>query len=191
MIDLKQIRNYVNEQLGELSSINRQLKDEQNESVSIATQINDLIQAQSIAQAIAQSIQQRAHDQIAGVVSSCLKSVFGPEYGFKIYFEQKRNRTEARLVLIKGDMEINDPLESDSGGVVEVAAFALRIACITLSKPKVRRVLILDEPFKSVHSPEYRDKVRQMLEKLSYEFDMQIIMVTGVEEYKTGTVVQF
>jgi hypothetical protein len=30
-----------------------------------------------------------------------------------------------------------------------------------------------------------------MLEKLSYEFDMQIIMVTGVEEYKTGTVIQF
>jgi ABC-type molybdenum transport system ATPase subunit/photorepair protein PhrA len=80
-------------------------------------------------------------------------------------------------------------MEEDSGGVVDVAAFVLRLSCLMLSKPAVRRIIVLDEPFKFV-SIEYRDNVRMMLEKLSSDFDIQFIMVTHIEELVTGKEVQ-
>lgn len=146
-------------------------------------------QAIDISQKVAQSVQQEVHYQISGIVSKCLETVFGEGYGFKILFERKRNRTEAVLTLLKEDREETDPLNEDSGGLIEVAAFALRVCCISLMKPKVRKLMILDEPFKSVHSLEYRNNVRNMLNQLATDFNLQIIMVTGVEEYKIGNII--
>jgi ABC-type molybdenum transport system ATPase subunit/photorepair protein PhrA len=80
-------------------------------------------------------------------------------------------------------------MEEDSGGVVDVASFVLRLSCLMLSKPPLRRLIVLDEPFKFV-SVEYRDNVRAMLEKLAKDFKIQFIMVTHIEELITGKVVR-
>jgi len=151
----------------------------------------DTEEAQSITQQIAQAIQQQAHKRIAGVVSKCLEAVFTGEdrYGFKIHFDRKRGRTEARLVLTKNKHEIEDPLDFDSGGVCEVAAFALRQSCLVLSKPRLRKAILFDEPFKSV-SMDYLDNVRIMVDTLSEEFGVQFIIVTHLEALTTGKVIR-
>jgi DNA repair exonuclease SbcCD ATPase subunit len=150
----------------------------------------DIKSAIDITQKVSQTLQQQAHTKITRVVTACLQSVFYDEdYGLKILFERKRSKTEAKLVLIKEGHIIEDPMEEDSGGVVDVAAFVLRLSCLMLSKPAVRRIIVLDEPFKFV-SIEYRDNVRMMLEKLSSDFDIQFIMVTHIEELVTGKEVQ-
>jgi len=82
-----------------------------------------------------------------------------------------------------------DPLSASGGGVVDVAAFALRLSCLCLSKPKRRHLLVLDEPFKFV-SEEYRHRIRGMMEKLSEEMGVQIIMVTHIKELETGKVIR-
>ncbi len=148
-------------------------------------------EAQVIAQQIAQAIQQQAHKRIAGVVSKCLEAVFTGEdvYGFKIDFERKRGRTEAKLMLTKNGHEIDDPLDFDSGGVCEVAAFALRLSCLVLSKPRLRKVIIFDEPFKSI-SDDYLDNVRMLLDRLSEEFGVQFIIVTHIKQLETGKVIR-
>jgi DNA repair exonuclease SbcCD ATPase subunit len=147
-------------------------------------------EAQDITQIVSQTIQQQAHEKICKVVTACLQSVFFDEdYGFKIRFERKRNKTEAKLIITNGDNEIEDPMEEDSGGVVDVASFVLRLSCLMLSKPPLRRLIVLDEPFKFV-SVEYRDNVRAMLEKLAKDFKIQFIMVTHIEELITGKVVR-
>lgn len=147
-------------------------------------------EAQSITQIVSQIIQQQAHDKIGRVVTACLQSVFYDEdYGFKIRFDRKRNKTEAKLIITNGGKEIEDPMEEDSGGVVDVAAFVLQLSCLMLSKPPVRRLIGLDEPFKFV-SPEYRDNVRSMLEQLERDFNIQFIMVTHMDELTTGKVVR-
>lgn len=152
--------------------------------------VRDIEQAQQVAQQVAQTIQQQAHAKIAGVVTTCLKSVFGPDtYEFKIKFERKRNKTEAKIVFVKDGEEITDPINEDSGGVVDVAAFALRLACLVSVKPALRRFLVLDEPFRFV-SKKYRENVRQMLVQLSEEFNLQIVMVTHVEEFMVGKVIR-
>lgn len=187
MNNLKQIREDVTKKLGELSSLKEQLELERKEMDSTNKEIEDLLQAQSIAQSVAQTIQQKAHVQIASVVSRCLESVFDEPYLFKILFEQKRGKTEAKLVFERDGMEV-DPLTASGGGVIDVASFALRLSCLMLSKPKLRRVLVMDEPFKFV-SQGYRENVKSMLEELSKELKIQIIFVTHIEELVTGKVI--
>lgn len=151
--------------------------------------VTDSQQAQEILQHLAQAIQQQAHRRIADVVTTCLRTVFGDTaYTFKIEFERKRGRTEARLRFLRGELDI-DPISASGGGMIDVAAFGLRAACLMLHRPRLSRLLVLDEPFKFV-SAAYRDNVRQMLEELSSKLDLQIVMVTHEEAYETGTVFQ-
>ena len=160
-MDITETRRKVNSLLGDLNAIKKQCKEEQGNLRAAEDHLTYIEEAQRITQEVSQAIQQQAHNKIAGVVSRCLETVFVGEdvYGLKILFERKRGRTEAELVLTKNGHEIKDPLNSDSGGVVDVAAFALRLSSIILRKPKLRRFLALDEPFKFV-SEEYRENVR-------------------------------
>lgn len=149
---------------------------------------NDADEAQQIVQAVAETLQEEAHSRIAGVVSRCLAAVFDEPYEFHINFERARGRTEARLVFIRGDQEIS-PIDASGGGVVDVAAFALRLSSLMLAKPSRRRTVILDEPFRFV-SVDHRSAVRAMLKSLCTDLDVQFIMVTHMDELRVGHVVE-
>lgn len=135
-------------------------------------------------------VQQTVHDQIASVVTRCLAAVFeadAPE--FRIVFEKKRGKTQARLVFVQDGKEI-DPQDGDAGGLLDVAAFALRLAALRLAVPRPRQLLVLDEPFKHL------DKTRQpraaeLLMALATELNVQIVLVTHSDDLKIGTVIQF
>ena len=144
-------------------------------------------EAQRHAQETAKAVQQLVHDRVASLVTRCLEAVFDERYEFDIIFEEKRGRTEARLVLRRGGSEI-DPMSSVGGGVVDVVAFALRLACLLLHRPPLRRLLVLDEPFKYVGAAD-RARVRQLLEELTAELGVQFFIVTHMDELRLGTVV--
>lgn len=134
-------------------------------------------------------LQQQVHDQVATVVTRCVKAVFGKAApDFRIVFEKKRGKTQARLVFVQDGQEI-DPQDGDAGGLLDVAAFALRLAALRLSSPRVRQLLVLDEPFRHL------DKTRQpraaeLLLTLARELGVQIVLVTHSEELKVGKVVE-
>lgn len=142
-----------------------------------------LLEAQTIAQAVAEKIQTQAHKRIAGIVSTCL-AIFDEPYKFRIDFHKARGRTEAHL-LFERDGNAVDPLTSSGGGPIDVAAFALRVACMILRRPPLRRLLVLDEPFRCIHE-QYRPRIRVLLEKLAADLDMQIIMVTHDSALRAG-----
>lgn len=190
MINLKAARKKVDSVLTDYRANKKMLRSERAELKSLQSQQKKIDEAQQIMQTVAQSLQQKAHEQISKVVTQSLQTVFFDEdYGFKIRFEKKRGKTEAKLLLLNADNEVEDPLNEDSGGVLDVASFALRLSSLVLTKPKPRKVLILDEPFKNV-SVEYQDNVRSMLETLAKDFEIQIIMVTHEDGFKCGKVVQ-
>ncbi len=166
-------------------------KTYQREMVSVARSeghLDDVEEGQRITQGVAQAVQQQVHDRIAGVVSRCLEAVFDDPYEFQILFEQKRGRTEARLAFVREGMEL-DPMTASGGGVIDVAAFALRLACLMLIRPRVRHLVVCDEPFRFV-SVEYRPRMREMLEGLAEDMEIQFVMVTHMEDLKMGTVVE-
>lgn len=145
--------------------------------------------AQELLQAVAQKAQVEAHSQIAGVVTRCLKAVFGEgAYEFQLKFEKKRGKTEAVAVFVRDGNEV-DPIGAAGGGVVDVAAFALRLAALLLSQPQRRRCIVADEPFKHL-SKEYRPAVQQLLVQLAEELKIQIIMATHNPQLICGTVLE-
>lgn len=139
-------------------------------------------QAQKLIQHAAQIVQTEAHKHISTVVTRCL-ALFDDPYTFDIRFERKRGKTEAELCFIRNGMVLDNPLEQAGGGCVEVAAFALRLACIILQRPPLRRLMVLDEPFKCIRGKHNRDRVRDLILSLAHELDMQFILCVDHEAY--------
>lgn len=151
------------------------------------------LEAQEIIQSVAMEIQQQAHDRIATVVTSCLRSVFEDTYDFHIKFERKRGRTEATLVFVRGDLELTDPMNEAGGGIIDVAAFALRLACLVLQRPVRRRLMVLDEPFSRIRGAKNRQRMRALIESLAEDFDVQFVLNIDSDaypEFLLGTVVE-
>jgi DNA repair exonuclease SbcCD ATPase subunit len=184
----------LNDEREEVSEIARALafavktqEDETSKLAEAVTKLHHVQQAQEILQLVSRAVQQRAHEKISEVVSRCLTAVFDEPYSFKINFEMKRGKTEAQLRFTRDGLDV-DPMSASGGGVVDVAAFALRVACLVLHRPRLAQVVVLDEPFRFL-SAQYRDNVRSMLEELSREMRIQIIMVTHIEEIATGKII--
>lgn len=185
----EQWRSVVDDKLSEHTFAKKTCKAEKKALIIAEDNLTDAQEAQIIIQQIAQGIQEKAHKRIAGVVSSCLAAVFPEDpYTFHIEFDRKRGKTDARL-LLKRDGHVVDPMTSTGGGVIDVAAFALRVSCLVLARPALRKVLVMDEPMKFV-SADHRDRVRDMIEKLSEDFNVQFIMVTHCDELVCGNVIR-
>jgi len=146
-------------------------------------------EAQAFTQTVAQSVQQRVHNQIASVVTRSLQAVFDDPYQFAIRFELKRGRTEAQLIFIRNGIEV-DPLTASGGGVVDVAAFALRLSCLMLHRPKPRRILIMDEPFKFVNGERNRERLKALIMSLAEEMQIQVLMITQTDGFAMGKVIR-
>lgn len=149
--------------------------------------VEDVQAAQKHLQDIAQQLQQSAHKQIAKVVSKCLSAVFKEPYELRIEFEQKRGRTEAKFVYLREGRKINPRVTS--GGVLEVAGLALRLASLILTLPPTRRFLALDEPFRGL-SKSNLQKMAVLVETLADDLDVQLLIVTHDPELQAGKVVQ-
>lgn len=181
---LKQYRNRVNKQLGELRHTKSLVREERTNLKQVKQKIKNLTQAQEIAQLVAKTVQQRAHEKIARVVSRCLAAVFDDPYEFQIHFVSRRGKTEAEPIFVRDGYEYSDPQNDCGLGTVDVAAFALRLSCLTLSRSHPRKLLLLDEAFRFV-SVEYRDQVRTLLETISEEMGVQIVLITHDESLLT------
>lgn len=159
-----------------------------------AEQLQDrTVEAQVLLQTVAEQIQNAVHKRIAGVVSKCLAFVFDEPYEFSIVFEKKRGKTEAVLMFSRDGLELTDPLGEIGGGVVNVAAFALRLACLSLERPVKRRLLVLDEPFSGLRGERQRERMRTLLESLADEFGVQFVLnIDGAvfPEFLLGKVVE-
>jgi DNA repair exonuclease SbcCD ATPase subunit len=145
-------------------------------------------EAQAVLRRVAQAVQAEAHGRVAGVVTRCLAAVYDGSYEFVIEFVEKRGKTEAQAVF-KRDGNVYDPLEDCEGGAVDIAAFALRLAALGSRKPALRKLVVIDEPFRFVDA-NARKRVGALLEMLCQEGGLQIVMATHHDELKIGKVVQ-
>ena len=183
-----QHRQTVNRMLAAHHAAKAGLAQAQLQSAASYAELLACQEAQKTCQAVAEYVQGAAHANIAKIVSRCLEAVFDEPYEFKVVFEQKRGRTEARLVFERDGLTV-DPMTASGGGVVDVASFALRLACLMLARPAGRRVLIMDEPFRFV-SADYRPRVRAMVTGLASEMGVQFIIVTHIDTLRIGEVVE-
>ena len=154
------------------------------------TRVGDVAAAQRYLQDIAQATQQSVHRRLASVVTRCLKAVFGDgAYEFEIDFVRRRGRTEADMWFVRKDGKKLDPLTEAEGGAVDVASLGLRLACLMLSQPELRRLIVLDEPLKNLNGLEFQDKAAQLILSLAEDLGVQFIIVTDDDWLKVGNVV--
>jgi DNA repair exonuclease SbcCD ATPase subunit len=139
---------------------------------------NNALKARILLQEAAEATQRNIEHQLGSLVTMALKSIFREPYEFRVRFEQKRNKTECLLLLVRNGEEIN-PVDAVGGGVLDVISFALRIAfwCLRRTRP----FFAFDEPFKFV-SANYRPDVGEMIRMLSRRLGLQFLMVSHLEE---------
>lgn len=190
MGDLYLHETKLREMLAEHQHLTRKAQEETTTLERVQGEVETLTKAQVLVQEVASKVQASAHEQIAGVVSRCLEAVFGEEaYTFKIHFDSKRGKTEARLVFVRDGLEV-DPCDASGGGAVDVAALALRLACMVLARPRRRRLLVVDEPLKHLNGREYQERVGTLIETLARETGVQFIIVSDDDWLKVGHVVE-
>lgn len=189
-MEIQQYRRKLDLLLAELSHAERSAQEEERTLTSCRSRVEDVGKTQTLIQSVSQYCQEQANKRMASIVTRCIQSVFGEDsYTFKIRFESKRGKTEAVLVFERDGMELDDPIEETGGGVIDLAAFALRLASLTLIRPRKRMFLGLDEPAKHL-SENYRPAFRELLEVLAEELNLQILMITHSEELVVGKIIQ-
>jgi DNA repair exonuclease SbcCD ATPase subunit len=139
---------------------------------------NFLEEAQVFLQSIAQETQNQLRIHIKEIVQLCLDTIWEGEIKFDVLFEISRNKTECRLIFIIDGEEV-DPMNADGGGLVQIAAFALRIAVWTLGT--TRNTIVLDEPLNAL-SDNLQPLAAEILKELSNKLELQFIIVTHRKE---------
>lgn len=125
--------------------------------------------------------QRKFQKSMETIVSEGLSLVFGEELMLQIKPSTKSDMSAVEFVLIK-DGEEEDIMDGQGHGYVAVIAFLLRVLLIIASRPLLRLLLIMDEPFAHV-SPEFRHPLAEMVAALIERLGFQMLMVTQEREY--------
>ena len=123
----------------------------------------------------------RFQQGLAAVVSDGLTSVMGEPTEVKLETSQYRDATAIDLRVLQGGIE-TDVEEAKGGTLLQVLAFLLHVLLTVSVQPKLRHLLILDEPFGMVEKS-FRPAVAELLMELSRRLDLQVLMITQEDEY--------
>lgn len=183
--DLKRWRRATNAGLTSYQLALSQVSEEKANLKELKKDLKAALKVQKLVQDLSERVQRKAHKRIAAVVTKCLTTVWGKKaYEFRIEFAKKRNKTEASLMFYKDGNPV-DPKDASGDGAVDIASFALRIACILFSQPPLRRFVALDEPFKHLHPPVVK-YARRLLDELSKELEIQFVVITHSKILRKG-----
>ncbi len=151
-------------------------------------------EAHALLIAVSDSTRQVVRKKLEQLVTLALRAVFKSGARFRLETSMSRGAVTCvpQVGYLKQSPKLkHDPKSADSwawyplsevgGGVVDVVAFALRVALLSMYRPKLRQVLVADEPFKHV-SDNYLPAVAAMLRELSHAAGLQLIIVSHESE---------
>jgi len=176
MMKISDIRSKADRLQGRYDQISQDITNLKEERVVKEESLRLHEEAKTVVQQVAIKTQEQLQYHISDITSLALEAVFPEPYKLELKFETRRNKTECDILFTRDGLEI-DPLEASGGGVVDVAAFALRIASWSLSQNKTRPTIILDEPLKWV-SEGLKESAASMLKQVSAKLGIQFIVVT-------------
>lgn len=167
-------RSKIERAEGQLQVYRAWLKTHTEELAKFEAEKESLEEAQAFLQQVARDTQEHLKYHIEDIVQLAIDACFPDRYEFKVFFEIKRGKTEARIALVKDGHEI-DPMDASGGGVVDITAFALLVASWSLSKTD--NVIVLDEPFRFV-SNDLQETAARVMKELAKTLNLQFIVIT-------------
>ena len=183
MKEIKEVRKQVYKYFAERNILSKQLGEVTDDLMKFDACYSNALKARAVLQMVAKGVQEHLQDHFSKLVSMALESVFENPYKFIVEFEEKRGKTECRLLFERDGYKI-DPLTSSGGGPIDIACFALRVAFLIMSVN--RKVIILDEPFKNLRST-LHEAAGNMIKHLAEKLEIQFIIITHLDDMvKTG-----
>ena len=173
---IKKYRQNFERHMGEKKAVQDSLRGLEKDLAAKRKESVQVEQARIIAQLVAQKTQEELEYRLSQIVTNALETVFPRPYSFRIRFAIKRGRTEAELLYERDGAEF-DPLSGGGGGVVDISALALRLACHLITSPKPQPVILMDEPFRCM-GKDLLPKVGQLLQEMSKKMGFQFIIIT-------------
>lgn len=159
-------------------------REEQNQK-KYADRVDLSTKAIEVLQAASETRRQELKDRVETLVTRGLRAVFNRsdlEFYFKIdHRRDVMSVTPALRSMCRGKILETNIVEGHGGGVADVISFILRVIVLTLSRPKLAPLLILDEPFRHV-SLEYLKGCASLMKELSKTAGVQFIIVTHKPE---------
>ncbi len=169
------LREKLQEKISDLKFLEKDLKSDIKDKELLSEELLVVNESRSLIILASQATQSKLENHLSGIVTLALKTVFGERYSFKIRFVQRRNTTEADLLLVDNGRETN-PIYSDGYGVCDVISIALRISYWKLQNDS-RNVIIWDEPLRFL-SKDLHDLISVMIKEISKKLNLQFIIVT-------------
>jgi len=180
MSKIQEIRNQFERLSGEKRQLEKALFQAAQDIKEKKRDLRRHEQAREIIREVGLKTQQQLQYHISDITSLALEAVFKNPYQLIVEFVERRNKIECDLYFERDENKIN-PLLAAGGGAVDIASFALRVACWSMRKPRSRNILILDEPFRYL-SANLLPRAGEMLKQISEKLNLQIIMVSHAEE---------
>lgn len=115
--------------------------------------------------------------QINAIVTNAIKAVITDPYEFDLSFEIKYNKLSTRMRLLRDGYEFI-PDDDNGDGVIDIVALALRVSVICLDRRKLRRILILDEPFGAL-SVDYHKMAGRLLKHIRESLKFQFFIIAS------------
>jgi DNA repair exonuclease SbcCD ATPase subunit len=177
-------RSLIDRLKGQKSHISKQAKESKAKYISAVRDLQSTEKAQALIQKAAAMTQDQLKYYITDLGSMALEAVFGDGMKLDLIFEEKRGKTEARLAFISSEGHTTNPLDEDSGGASDIAAFALRCSLWTMKRPRTRALMVMDEPFKNINDPtrQMQEKAAEMVKTVSEKLGIQFLIVTMLPE---------
>ncbi len=146
-----------------------------------------LEQASDLTQAATETRKQELNDRVETLVTRGLRAVFGrDDYEFKLNVTLARNMIGVQPVLRSkfgvDRLDLETAISAGhGGGIVDVVSFVLRVVVLSLTRPKLAPVMVLDETFRHVSQDRLRG-VANLLRELSASAGVQFILITHKPE---------
>jgi len=174
---IQELRKRLEQRKGERQKVQKNLNLLKSELIRLIKELHRHEEAREIVRLVGLKTQQQLQFHISNITSLALEAVFPHPYELVVEFVQRRNKTECDLYFVRKGHRV-DPISESGLGAVDVAAFALRVAAMSMLQPKPNNILILDEPFKHLKGEDTNHKVLDMINEISKKLKIQILMVS-------------
>lgn len=117
--------------------------------------------------------------KVERLVTYALTAVFRKPYVFHLVMSQRGRQTEVDfLVEVPEHPGVKFPLkDAHGGGLISVVAFILQIIVALSAKPKLRKFIVLDEPFVQV-SEEFKQPLIKFVRELADKTGVQFLIIS-------------
>jgi len=179
------LRDSLQRQVGQRESLQKRLTVVDARATRLEDESITVSDAIEIVQAATETRRQELRDRVESLVTRGLRAVFEREdYEFAFNVSLKGGRFGVVPVLRSkfGDRDLETGIvDGHGGGVADLVSFLLRVIVLSLARPRVAPLMVLDESFRHV-SPEFLRGVGTLLRELNTSAGIQFLLITHKPE---------